>query len=404
MKIGILKECKIPHDYRVPFTPEQLAEIQQSYGIPCVIQPSLIRCFSDDDYTAHGITLQDDLSDCDVIFGVKEVPPKNLIAGKTYLFFAHVIKAQPHNQNLMQALLGKNITMIDYETLVDEKGVRVVAFGHQAGIVGAYNALKVYGEKTGGYDLPLAHTLSGLDELYDRVSCLQNLPLRMMSTGAGGRVSGGIVSVLAKTNLQPLSPQDYLVSPQAGVYTMLGPLDYMKRPDNTPMVESEFFADPTPFTSNFLPYAQTSNMYIAGHFWDSRAPVFFDLSHIKDCHTFPIDIISDVSCDIPGPIPTTVRTTTLESIAYDIDRTTGAECPPLSEPNAITVTAVDNLPSAIAQDSSQSFGAGLLKNVIPHIIAGGGEKDGGCITRATICRAGQLTEPYQYLSNYAGVY
>ena len=416
MKIGIVKECKIPHDYRVPFTPEQLAYIQDTYGVPCVVQPSDIRCFADDDYTRQGINLQDDLSDCHVIFGVKEIPVENLINGKTYYFFAHVTKAQPHNQNLMGALIDKNITMVDYELLTHANGMRILGFGHQAGIVGAYNGLKVYGDKTGDFQLPLAHTLSGLDELYDRVSDLQNLDMRIMSTGAGGRVSGGIVSVLEKTNLKPLSPpeylQDYLSNTQSGVYTVLAPMDYMRRTDDAPMVEAEFFADPTPFISNFLPYAQHSNMYIAGHFWDNRAPAFFTMADIADPATFPIDIISDISCDLDGPIPTTVRTTTLEDIAYDIHRTTGTEHPALSETNgganAITVTAVDNLPSAIAKDSSHAFGQSLLTDVIPTLVAGSiNEGDDNnhstCINRATICTAGQLTENYQYLSTYAGI-
>ena len=403
MKIGVLKECKIPHDYRVPFTPDQLVQIQKLYGITCVIQPSNIRCFSDDEYTQAGITLQDDLSDCDVIFGVKEVPPENLIQGKTYLFFAHVTKSQPHNQNLMQALIAKNITMMDYELLLDTNGIRVVGFGHQAGIVGAYNALKIHGDKTGDYHLPLAHTVSGLDALYDRVSDLQNLNLRIMSTGAGGRVSGGIASVLEKTNLTSLSPDDYLAGNQTGVYTLLSPRHYIKHADGTPIVEQAFFADPAPYVSNFHPYAKQSNMYIAGHFWDNRACAFFNRADITDSTQFPIDIISDISCDIVhdglAPIPTTVRECTLDDIAYDIDRTTGVEKPALSDTNAITVTAVDNLPSAIPRDASHEFGDALIKNVIPCVI----NSDNDRMAEATICTAGQLTKNYQYLSDYAGL-
>ena len=408
MKIGVLKECKIPHDYRVPFTPEQLAQIQKSYDITCVIQPSPIRCFSDDEYRQAGIALQDDLSDCDVIFGVKEVPPDNLIEGKTYLFFAHVTKSQPHNQDLMGALIGKNITMIDYELLLGTNGIRAIGFGREAGIVGAYNALKIYGDKTGDFNLPLAHTLSGLDALYSRVYDLQNLRLRIMSTGAGGRVSGGIASVLEKTNLTPLTPEDYLTNHQRGAYTLLSPRHYIKRAhstpqNNTPIVEQDFFADPTPYISNFHPYAQQSNMYIAGHFWDNRACAFFSLAHIKDANQFPIDIISDISCDIVGdglaPIPTTVRECTLDDIAYDIDRTTGVEKPALSGANAITVTAVDNLPSAIPRDASQNFGTGLMNTVIPSILNQGNSS----ITDATICQGGQLTPKYSYLSAYAGL-
>ena len=399
MKIGILKECKIPEDFRVPFTPKQLVEIQENFDVTCVIQPSNIRCFKDSEYTDLGIALQEDMSDCDIIFGVKEVPIENLIDNKPYVFFSHVIKEQEHNKDLMRALLDKNITMIDYETLTNDTGQRVVAFGREAGIVGAYNALRAYGIKFNAFDLPFAHTLKDLADLYDVVSNLPPLTMRVMNTGRGGRVSGGTVEVLEKAGLKFVTAEQYLTGQDTGVYTSLAPVDYIKRTDGSPMVEAEFFANPKGFESNFMPYAQVSDVYVSGHFWDRRSTTFFEMSDIADKAKFPIEVLSDVSCDLPGPIPTTLRETTLDDTTYDVDRDTGLEKGAFSDSKNLTVTAVDNLPSSIPRDASSAFGSALIENVLPSIIG----NDNGCIDRATICSGGTLKPAFEYLSDYAGM-
>ena len=400
MKIGIVKEQKIPADYRVPFTPQQCVEIKQKYRVDCVVQPSDIRCFSDAEYSQHGINLQQDLSDCDVIFGVKEVPIDTLIANKTYIFFSHTIKAQAHNQALMRAVIAKNITLIDYETVVSPTGQRVGAFGHEAGIVGAYHALRAYGMRYNAYDLPLAHTGDGADSLFRWVQNLPPLPIRVIHTGQGGRVSSGVVKILKMAGLRPISAEQYLNDTDTGVFVALSPRAYMKRTDGAEMIETAFFQNPSRgYSSNFLPYAQTADIYISGHFWDPTAPVFFSINDIKQHKKFPITIISDISCDLPGPIPTTLRATSLTAPLYDIDRQTGQEIPLFNNPTAITVTAVDNLPSAIPKDASQAFGTSLLHHMLPYIIG----KDDSRIANGTICQNGTLTEKFSYLRDYAGL-
>ena len=144
-KIGIIRESKIPHDKRVPFTPEQCGYIKQHFSVDLVVQPSDWRNYKNEEYIAQAIKLQEDLSDCDIIMGIKEVPVTDLIPNKKYLFFSHTIKKQPHNQKLIKALLEKKIQMIDYETMTDEHFNRIIGFGHYAGIVGAYNGILGYG-------------------------------------------------------------------------------------------------------------------------------------------------------------------------------------------------------------------------------------------------------------------
>ncbi|RME33002.1 MAG: alanine dehydrogenase, partial [Deltaproteobacteria bacterium] len=141
MKIGLIREGKVPPDNRVPLTPDQCRFLMDRYEVDIVVEPSPIRAFRDEEYAALGIPLRTDLSDRDILLGVKEVPIEQLIPGKTYFFFSHTIKKQPYNRPLLQAILRKRIRLIDYEVLTDESGKRVIAFGYFAGMAGAHNTI-----------------------------------------------------------------------------------------------------------------------------------------------------------------------------------------------------------------------------------------------------------------------
>ena len=149
MKLALIREGKVPPDSRVPLTPEQCAYVLANHPVEIVVEPSPIRCFADDEYREAGIALQNDLSDADVLLGVKEVPVEQLIPGKTYFFFSHTIKKQAYNRRLLQTILEKRIRLIDYEVLTDLNGRRLIAFGRFAGMVGAHNALYTFGRRSG---------------------------------------------------------------------------------------------------------------------------------------------------------------------------------------------------------------------------------------------------------------
>ena len=169
IKFGIIREEKIPCDKRVPFTPEQCKNIMNDYpGVEIFIQPCDYRCFSNEEYTAKKIILKEDISDCDILIGIKEVPKVNLISGKKYLFFSHTIKKQPHNRELLKSILSKNIQLIDYECLVDVNANRIIGFGRYAGIVGAYNGLMAYGKKYNLFELKPAHLCHDKKEVFDQ--------------------------------------------------------------------------------------------------------------------------------------------------------------------------------------------------------------------------------------------
>lgn len=160
-KIGVLREGKVPPDKRVALTPEKCVEVMERFkDVEVVVQPSPIRAFKDEDYTALGIKLQEDLSDCDVIFGVKEVNKEDLIPNKQFFFFSHTYKKQPYNRALLQAILDKKIQLTDYEVLTDENNLRLIGFGRYAGIVGAYNGFRTFGLKHKLYDIKPANECS----------------------------------------------------------------------------------------------------------------------------------------------------------------------------------------------------------------------------------------------------
>ncbi|HYG50157.1 MAG TPA: NAD(P)-dependent oxidoreductase [Flavobacteriales bacterium] len=398
LKIGIIKEGKTPPDKRVPFTPEQCVKIIQTFPtIELVVQSSQVRCFTDEQYAALGVPVVQDVSDCDVLMGIKEVPVSDLVRGKTYFFFSHTIKEQPHNQKLMHALLEKNIRMVDYETITSSHGGRIIGFGRYAGIVGAYNGFRLYGERSGLFTLKPAH------QCYDRKELEQELKkiilpetYKIVVTGAG-RVGSGCLEILNTMGLHHVSPADFLKRAYTEpVFTQLHVGDYNKTKSGELFIADEFYNDPTEFDSDFMRFARVANMYIACHFWDNRSPQIITKEQIQD-PSFKIDIIADISCDVGEPIASTIRASTIAQPFYGYDKKTGTEVSYLDK-NAVGVMAIDNLPCELPRDSSKDFGKVLIDKILPALV---GKDPDEIIERATICKNGRLTNRYSYLEEYA---
>lgn len=120
-------------------------------GINVIVQPSSNRCYTETQFEDAGATIQEDMSEASVIFGVKEVPISDLLPNKTYFFFSHTIKAQSYNMDLLDKILDLKIRMVDYECIREkaQPGVtpqRLVAFGRYAGIAGAFDFMRGCGE------------------------------------------------------------------------------------------------------------------------------------------------------------------------------------------------------------------------------------------------------------------
>ena len=396
MKFGILKERKNPPDRRVIFSPDELARLKQLYqGASIKVESSDIRVFTDEQYKNLGIEVTNDISDCDVLFGVKEVPVENLIPNKAYFFFSHTIKKQPYNRKLLQAVLEKNIDLYDHETIVDSHNHRLIGFGRYAGIVGAYNSIRAFGIKFELFKLPKAETLSGKEALIAHLKRLVLPPLKFVVTGTG-KVGNGAKEILDAIKIKEVSVENYLTKNYTQpVYTQIDVLEYNKRKDGQVLDFTDFYDNSQEYISDFERFTKVSDIYITGHFHANEAPVILtrEMLQSKDCK---IKVVADVSCDVNGPIACTLRSSTIAEPLYGYLPSEDKEVD-VFHPAAIVVMAVDNLPCELPKDASEGFGEMFMENVIPAFF--NGDKD-GILQRAKITENGKLTPRFSYLQDY----
>lgn len=397
IKIGVLREEKSPPDKRVPLTPLICSELIKKYPqIDIVVQPSKIRCYSDEEYISFGVNLQEDLSDCDVLMGVKEVPSDKLMAGKKYFFFSHTIKKQAHNKKLMHALIEKKIQMIDYETLTDKNRNRIIGFGRYAGIVGAYNGILGYGLKYDLFRIKPANLCRDRAEMEEELKRVKLPNIKIALTG-GGRVANGAIETLSALRIRKVTPEEFLMASfREPVYCQLNPRDYVELPDDHNFDLNDFFTKPELFVSKFGPYTKVTDLFISAHFWDPRSPKMFNDEDMKQ-QGFHISVIADITCDINGSVPTTIRASSIQQPFYGYNIVTGKEDLPFNK-DTICIMAVDNLPCELPRDASDDFGKDLVERVLPSLIV---DDTDTIIERATICKEGKLTRDFEYLSDYA---
>jgi saccharopine dehydrogenase (NAD+, L-lysine-forming) len=399
LRVGIVRETKTPPDRRVPLTPSQIVELREKYPfVEFYVQPSDIRCYNDDEYKYLKIPVHEDLSNCDIMMGVKEVDKRFFIPGKTYIFFAHVAKKQEHNLEMLREILKQKVRLIDYEYLTTDKGQRVVAFGRWAGIVGAYNALRARGIKTNRFKLKPAYQCRDLDEMWAGLHLIELKPgLKILVTGEGRVASGAMETLSNCINLDKVSPDDFLTREHdVPVVCQIGPQHYVKHTDGRPFDFNNFIYHPEDYVSEFSKYTKVTDVFIAAHYWDPRSPVFFTREDVEK-PDFRISVIGDVSCDINGPIPTTLRATTIADPFYSYNRTRHCEEEPFSRPENITVMSIDNLPGELPRDASSDFGRQLGEHVLHDLFL---DNDSPMIQRATITVDGRLAPQYRYLSDW----
>jgi len=396
-RIGLIREGKIPVDRRVPLTPLQAKRVMSRFpDVEVVAERSDIRCYPDGEYEREGIRVVDSLEDCDIILGVKEVPLDILIPEKTYFFFSHTIKKQPYNRVLLQEVLRKKITLIDYETLTDPTGKRIIAFGRWAGIVGAYNGIWTYGRRYNLFDTRRAYTCFDLDDLWSELTKINLPPIKIVLTG-GGRVAKGAMEVLTRLGVRKVTPQQFLEQwYDFPVFVQLNARNYNKSSDGQDFSRNSFFRTPQKFEADFNKYAAVADILIASAFWDPKAPALFDRKDILS-DDFKITVIADITCDIEGSIPSTKRPSTIADPIYDYNPSDDQIENCLSDEANITVMAVDNLPCELPRDASTSFGNDLADRVLPEILGNDAET---VIERATIATNGKLTDRFSYLQDY----
>jgi saccharopine dehydrogenase (NAD+, L-lysine-forming) len=397
MKIGIIKEGKTPPDKRVAFTPENCVFLRETYPeLEIKVQRSPIRCYSDTDYANAGIELVDDVSNCDVIFGVKEVKYDMLAEGKTMLFFSHTIKKQPYNRTLLQEILKKKVRLIDYETLTYSNGFRVLGFGRYAGIVGAYNALIAFGKRYESFALKPAHQCEDMKEMGREMKKVELGNAKIIISG-GGKVANGAKETLNAAGIRQVSIPEFLNEEfDEPVYCNADILDYHEKDGKPPEDFAEFVKDSTVWENTFIKFLKVADIFISAHFWDNKSAHFFTEEDAKR-NDFRTRIIADITCDIKGSVPTTLRPSTIAEPIYGYDRFSGEESEPYAD-NSITIMAVDNLPCEVPKDASEGFGNDLIEKIVPLFL---GEDPDDILGRATIARDGKLTERFSYLQDYA---
>ena len=396
MKFGIIKERKNPPDRRVVFSPEKLSEFKNKYtGVVLFVESSAIRVFSDNQYKEAGFETTEEMSSCDVLFGVKEVPVEALIPNKKYFFFSHTIKKQPYNRDLLNAILDKNIALYDHETIIKENGARLIGFGRYAGIVGAYNGFRAMGLKNESFNLPKAVTLDSRQELISALNAIELPNLKILLTG-NGKVAYGAKEMLDAMHIKKVSVAEYISQTfEESVYCLVDVLDYNKRLEGTNTNNKHFYKHPEAYVSDFMRFAKVTDFFIAGHFYGNGAPYLFTRENAKSVD-FNIKFVADISCDVDGPVASTLRASTIADPIYGYHPITESEVD-FKDKDAIVVMAVDNLPCELPKDASEGFGEMFLENVIPAFF--NGDKD-GVLKRAKMTENGKLTERFSYLQAY----
>lgn len=393
--LGLIKEHKVPADNRVALTPSQCKWLCKHYAVQISVQRSSIRCYSDSEYQAAGIEVTDDCSHCDILLGIKEVSTDQLIPGKTYLFFSHTKKKQPHNRKLLQAILQKNITLIDYECLEHEDGQRIIGFGFFAGVVGAHNGMMAYGLRTGTYHLAKVHLHKTFRKLIHTYFGLRLPAIKIAVTGSG-RVASGILEIMNLMGIIEVEPDEYLQRDFSyPVYVHLKGASLYRHSASFRYDREDFHANPHLYNCNFHAYTKHTDILMNGVYWSSGIPRLFEWEHISE-PSFRIQTIADISDDFNGSVPCNTGDGTIIDPVYGVDKITRNRTVPYV-PGSVDMMAVSNLPNELPRDASRYFGEQLIKFVMEDLITTGS----AIITRATIVKEGKLAVPFAYLEDYA---
>ncbi|MDF2188744.1 NAD(P)-dependent oxidoreductase [Paraflavitalea sp. CAU 1676] len=397
IRIGLIREGKVPADNRVALTPAQCKWIlKNAADVQITVQSCTHRCFSDKEYELAGIAVQENLGHCDILLGIKEVPVQMLLPGKTYLFFSHTRKKQHWNRGLFHAMMRQKITLIDYECLEHEDGQRIIGFGFFAGVVGAHNGMMAWGHRAGTYDLVRVHRQKSFRELIHTYFGLRIPPIKIAVTGSG-RVAHGILEVMNLMGIHEVEPDEYLARQFSyPVYTQLKGPDLYQPRDASLYNRSHFHAHPETYTSRFLPYAYETDILMNGIYWDQQMPRLFEASEVSN-PTFRIQTIADITDDAFGSVPINLGDQTIEDPLYGVDKATRQKTAPYL-PGSIDVMAVGNLPNELPRDASRYFGEQLIKYILEDLLRGNGSR---VIEHATMLKGGTLTAHFDYLSDYA---
>jgi alanine dehydrogenase len=404
--LSVLAEARIDEN-RVPFSPTQISYLLNKFSnLKIIVQPSNRRCFKDKDYLEAGAQITDNLSSADIIFGVKEVDISILIKDKTYLFFSHTSKVRQYigqtikdkaiiyKKELLKEVIKKNITLIDYENVRDAsgEGYRYLGFGRFAGIIGTYNTLNLYLKLYNKQSIPRAFEINNYEQVKKLISKQNFNKLKILLTGSG-RASKGAIELLKHANIRQVSINDYLNNKyDEAVFCNISAKKHVERKDGKDSSYQDYILNPHEYNSKVKNYLYDTDMFIACHYWDPKFPKLFSSKQINEFKN--LKIIGDVTCDINGSVPTTIRSTSISEPYYSINTDSMKEIELGNK--GIAVMAVDNLPSELPRDASEEFGDSVISEILPYLI----DEDDGRINRATTASNGKFCENFTYLNDF----
>lgn len=394
--IGLIREGKVPADNRVALTPAQCRFLVSNFpDIRICVQSSPGRCFKDREYQQAGIDVMEDISHCDILLGIKEVPIAQLVPGKTYLFFSHTKKKQSYNQALLHAMMDQGITLIDYECLEHDDGQRIIGFGFFAGIVGAHNGMMAYGNRTGLFHIGRVAEVQDYRELIHTYFGLKLPPLKVVITGSG-RVAHGILEIMNLLDIQDVEPDEFCARDfRYPVYVHLKGNDLYRHKTTGNYLRESFHEQPGEYECLFPQFIPHADILMNGIYWEPGIPRLFEQEALSDPF-FRIQTIADITDDKNGSVPCNLGDATIEDPVYGVDKITGRKTAPYL-PGSVDIMAVGNLPNELPRDASRYFGEQLIKYILDDLRQGSSET----IDRAMMLKKGKLTEAYNYLADYA---
>ncbi len=398
LKIGLIREGKIPQDNRVALTPAHCKWLHMHFDdVKVVAQQSPARCYTDKEYERAGVEVREDISDCNLLLGIKEVPVNMLLEGKTYLFFSHTKKMQPANQKLFKAILDKKITLIDYECLEHDDGTRIIGFGFFAGIVGAHNGMMAYGNRTGAFKLARVSTVNSFQKLIHTYFGLKLPNIKITVTGTG-RVAHGVLEIMNLLGIHEVEPDEFLEKEFAyPVYVHLKGAGLYAHKETGKYVRNDFHAHPQNYNCRFTDFLSQTDILMNGIYWEKNIPRLFEMEDLKR-ENFRIRTIADITDDRNGSVPCNLGDSTIDNPVYGVDRNSFEITAPYL-PRSVDVMAIGNLPNELPRDASRYFGEQLIKFVLDDIRLGGSK----AIDKATMVKEGKLNEPFLYMKEYAGL-
>lgn len=427
--LGIRREDKNKWERRVPIIPKHIRELKDKYCIETIIQPSPIRAFSKKDYKNAGAKINEDLSQVPVVFAIKEIPLDFFQPGKTYMFFAHVIKGQKYNMPMLKRMMKLGCNLIDYEKIADEKGRRLVFFGRFAGLAGMIDALWAYGQrmKSKGIDTPLSQVKQTINyfDLEEVKQNLKQIGKQIKKDGfpdsispfvvgfAGyGNVSRGAQEIINVLPVEKVLPDEleFLYEDYSDdvIYKVVFKEKHMVKPKNYEkhFDLQEYYTKPELYQGIFSHYVPYLSILMNCIYWENRYPRLFTKDFLKKNYSdkMKLQVIGDISVDINGAIEFTEKTTTPGNpvFVYNpekddvIDDYNG---------EGVAVIAVDNLPCELPRESSKAFSDTLIQ-FIPPIVEADFSVDFQDLSlppeikKAVILHHGNFTPEYQYINKY----